>query len=1216
MATDLRVLIAGSGLAGLMFGIMLEKAGIEYLILERSAHHRPLGSAIQLNGTVLRLFEQLGMIDEINAISKSSGRLHVVNEYASTQGYVDFEHFHERYGYHSKVFARPDLHHLLVSKIPPERLIMGKRILSTQQNDLGVMVRCQDGTSYHADILVGADGAYSSVRAAIFKELKDKSVLPRSDSEPMRFDQHCVVGVTEPLDPEEFPVLKQQFCEIHAILGKKSPYSIYLVPVPGDRFAWSIGGRLPQNEIEAQGQNHSYAEWKPENAEDICNMVRDFSLPELSLGRNPLHIHSAATLPDPHTTFELAQHHQGPSRSNDNESICSRSTGSELASDPMSDPSSTMSHPTRLHTARASTNHLPHDQRSIVDPDMLNDPDIPHKSKYRPPARPGTVGRLIDATPVELISKVMLEEKFFKSWHSGRSVLIGDACHKLLPFAGQGAIQAFLDGISLANKLYDLRSTSTEDIKAAFKAYTDERAPIAKTSISGSRSLSKLLHKQGMFSDLIRKVTFNHVPTWMLNYTSDKMHTHRPQLNFLPIVPDRGTAKAQIQHYSPRYLSERAQGIVPRPLQSYSTSDHQQFQKQHQEWQQQQQPKRHSLLVGEQLKRRSLVEEHRGRRRSHDDRRTSPSPERHRLRPRLIRHATGPSSDAGGPPSPPPPSYASLSATAQFYQDLTHLPTGSLPRPLGSTAQRSPPTTMVTSHPIILPKCPPRSASLPPKVSTAPLHIVPRSSRSNTLSSRCSREHAEEQQQQMQQIQRIRWSQELEECLEVLPVIESDEDEGEGRSGYGRPNGADMDNIHHNRSTTKAREIDEEEYEFDYDNSLYVDGFDMPAEEITATLSQRDHKLVTKDNTIFAFPAPPPSVCTSGMLSVATSPLPSLSTTPLPSIPSDDEDEDEPSERGVDDAYMLSQHDTKHQHSARPHANGGMLTPPSTEEIVTSTRLHHHHRPRTHATADPSHLPEMSAAEHQHLLQLSQQINQVHYPHQHNHHGQGHAHPGHFGQHHHAQHHPHYAHPAQSYHQNAARSLPPGGTRPPRDPQHRPATPLPGMTNSSQSPLSSASSRMIVNGRVVTKAHSSASLRPIDEARPLYQNTHQNSPLGSRLPPPRINTSQDLSSSPSSFSCPASPTTTTAPYTSHHQHLHQHDHARHADLEASLASMRMGENLPADYPLMGQEKKGKGQARHHRHPSKASNNTSSSASTSTSPSSSSLHLALSTASVV
>ncbi|KAF9122503.1 hypothetical protein BGW39_009705 [Mortierella sp. 14UC] len=48
-----------------------------------------------------------------------------------------------------------------------------------------------------------------------------------------------------------------------------------------------------------------------------------------------------------------------------------------------------------------------------------------------------TMGDLYDLTPKEQISKIMLEEKVFKTWHSGRTVLMGDACHKLNPSGAQ-----------------------------------------------------------------------------------------------------------------------------------------------------------------------------------------------------------------------------------------------------------------------------------------------------------------------------------------------------------------------------------------------------------------------------------------------------------------------------------------------------------------------------------------------------------------------------------------------------------------------------------------------------------------------------------------------------------------------------------------------------------------------------------------------------------
>jgi hypothetical protein len=37
-----------------------------------------------------------------------------------------------------------------------------------------------------------------------------------------------------------------------------------------------------------------------------------------------------------------------------------------------------------------------------------------------------TLGDLYDQTPKEFISKVMLEEKIFSTWYSGRVVLLGD----------------------------------------------------------------------------------------------------------------------------------------------------------------------------------------------------------------------------------------------------------------------------------------------------------------------------------------------------------------------------------------------------------------------------------------------------------------------------------------------------------------------------------------------------------------------------------------------------------------------------------------------------------------------------------------------------------------------------------------------------------------------------------------------------------------------
>lgn len=65
-----KVIIAGAGLTGLTMAILLEKAGIEYLVLERSSEiQQTLGGAIILSFNVMPLMEQFGVLEQIEAIS-------------------------------------------------------------------------------------------------------------------------------------------------------------------------------------------------------------------------------------------------------------------------------------------------------------------------------------------------------------------------------------------------------------------------------------------------------------------------------------------------------------------------------------------------------------------------------------------------------------------------------------------------------------------------------------------------------------------------------------------------------------------------------------------------------------------------------------------------------------------------------------------------------------------------------------------------------------------------------------------------------------------------------------------------------------------------------------------------------------------------------------------------------------------------------------------
>ncbi|KAF9977283.1 hypothetical protein BGZ73_006432 [Actinomortierella ambigua] len=160
-----------------------------------------------------------------------------------------------------------------------------------------------------------------------------------------------------------------------------------------------------------------------------------------------------------------------------------------------------------------------------------------------------TVGEIIGATPKELISSVLLEEKFFNCWHSDRIVLLGDACHKVMPFAGQGAIHAMLDGVSLTNLLYDMPSTSSANIRDVFQTYYRERSGSAKKAVEGSRMLGLFFESKGVLPRMLRYVSLNLLPRWTHRVMIDQMMYDRPQLSFLPLVSDRGLSPAYVYPY-------------------------------------------------------------------------------------------------------------------------------------------------------------------------------------------------------------------------------------------------------------------------------------------------------------------------------------------------------------------------------------------------------------------------------------------------------------------------------------------------------------------------------------------------------------------------------------------------------------------------------------------------------------------------------------------
>ncbi|KAF9916531.1 hypothetical protein FBU30_001293 [Linnemannia zychae] len=271
-----KVLIVGGGIAGLVLGMVLQKSDTPYDIFERSMEVHNFGSALLLTATTAAVFKQLGIWEELCALSKEIDMIQVRNEDLESEFNVSsIEDPVKRYGSNTRLITRPELYDFLLLQIPRERIHFGKKILSTQQGGNGVIIRCSDKSEYEGDILVGADGVHSAVRQNLFAQLKKETKLPLVDDVPLPFNTVCLLGQTRPLTEEEFPMVKMKASQFVRIIGKNKPYTWTTMTTQQQTVCYSVVEFLTPEACKDTGLFHN-SEWTSEVAEAMCRDVRHF----------------------------------------------------------------------------------------------------------------------------------------------------------------------------------------------------------------------------------------------------------------------------------------------------------------------------------------------------------------------------------------------------------------------------------------------------------------------------------------------------------------------------------------------------------------------------------------------------------------------------------------------------------------------------------------------------------------------------------------------------------------------------------------------------------------------------------------------------------------------------------------------------------------------------------------------------------------------------
>ncbi|KAF9399752.1 hypothetical protein BGX21_005662, partial [Mortierella sp. AD011] len=280
-----KVLIAGAGIGGLFLAILLERQNVPYTIYERTKDPKPIGSVMGLNAKIMPVFEQLGLVDELMSISLPCTGINLLDSEFNYMTGFDYSDHEEKTGYQMVMFPRPKLYQLLRSHVPEEKIVYSKKVLSLEQNEHGVMLRMSDGSTVHGDIVVGADGTYSGVRQGLYKSLDKKGLLPVSDKEELAMGHLCMVGTTNPLDPEKYPCVNYEKALFQRVIPRGSPFTWHAVNMRDRKICWGIIFHI-ESAVASRDAMFRNSDWGSEGDDSVMHGAYDKTVPVGGLVRD------------------------------------------------------------------------------------------------------------------------------------------------------------------------------------------------------------------------------------------------------------------------------------------------------------------------------------------------------------------------------------------------------------------------------------------------------------------------------------------------------------------------------------------------------------------------------------------------------------------------------------------------------------------------------------------------------------------------------------------------------------------------------------------------------------------------------------------------------------------------------------------------------------------------------------------------------------------
>lgn len=180
------VLITGGGIAGLTAGIALHQKGVDFLLVEAVPEIKALGSGITLAGNAMRILKKLHIDEWVKSKGNQITSMIIQDEKGNFISVMDMEKLVSMHDMYNIAIHRGALHEILLSQIPEEKILTGKKVRSVREENEKVTLTFEDGSEMAGSAMIAADGIHSVIR---------KQLVPRT--EPRYSGYTCWRGLAE-----------------------------------------------------------------------------------------------------------------------------------------------------------------------------------------------------------------------------------------------------------------------------------------------------------------------------------------------------------------------------------------------------------------------------------------------------------------------------------------------------------------------------------------------------------------------------------------------------------------------------------------------------------------------------------------------------------------------------------------------------------------------------------------------------------------------------------------------------------------------------------------------------------------------------------------------------------------------------------------------------------------------------------------------------------